>query len=123
MTEDSGTFLYLRPRPSATKKDLAPEWSAIQLQLWIGGEEEPAVNTTIERFEHPVDVKFEPFKSQYIFPSSGRLHLWYPLVDATFDDFVDEQDAAETARLLCDGDQRTGVKLAWTARPDKVVLQ
>lgn len=115
--------LYLRPKPSATKKELDPEWSAIQLQLWIGGEEEPAVNTTIERFEHPVDVKFEPFKSQYIFPSSGRLHLWYPLVSATFDDFVGKEDAAETARLLCDGDQRTGVKLAWTARPDKVVLQ
>ncbi|UVC19345.1 hypothetical protein [Mesorhizobium onobrychidis] len=113
--------LYLRPKPKTEIAKLAPEWSPVQLQLWIGGEDQPAVNTTIERFEHPVDVKFEPFKSQYIFPSSGRLHLWYPLAEATFDDFVSGN--AETVQLLCDADQRTGVKLAWTARPDHVAVQ
>lgn len=103
-----------------------PAWVPAQLQLMIDDpqakpEEEPPVNVTIERFEHPVDVKFRPFKSSFIFPESGRLHLYYPTVDATIDSFVASN--ADTVRLLCDGDQRTAVKLGWTARPDEMTAQ
>ncbi|UPJ59729.1 hypothetical protein [Bradyrhizobium sp. 192] len=104
----------------------SPAWVPAQLQLMIDDpqakpEEEPPVNVTIERFEHPVDVKFRPFKSNFIFPASGRLHLYYPTADATIDSFVASN--ADTVRLLCDGDQRTAVKLAWTARPDEMTVQ
>lgn len=105
-----------------------PAWVPAQLQLTIddpqaGSDEpyEPPVNVTIERFEHPVDVKFRPFRSNYIFPKSGRLHLYYPTADATIDSFVNSQPGA--VKLLRDGDQRTAVKLGWTARPDKMEVQ
>jgi hypothetical protein len=105
----------------------SPAWVPAQLQLMIddpqakleGGE--PPVNVTIERFEHPVDVKFRPFKSNFIFPESGRLHLYYPSADATIDSFVASN--TDTVRLLRDGDQRTAVKLGWTARPDEMAAQ
>jgi hypothetical protein len=104
----------------------SPAWVPVQLQLMIDDpqakpDEEAPVNVTIERFEHPVDVKFRPFKSNFIFPESGRLHLYYPTADATIDSFVESNPG--TVQLLCDGDQRTAVKLGWTARPDEMAAQ
>ncbi|MDB5584438.1 MAG: hypothetical protein JWR80_9614 [Bradyrhizobium sp.] len=102
----------------------SPAWVPVQLQLMIDDPKEPGeppVNVTIERFEHPVDVKFRPFKSDYIFPESGRLHLYYPTAEATIDSFVASK--ADAVQLLCDGDQRTAVKLSWTARPDQMAAQ
>ncbi|WP_439923634.1 hypothetical protein [Nitrobacter sp. JJSN] len=116
---------YLR---FAGSEPCSPAWVPVQLQLTIDdpqdkpdGPYEPPVNVTIERFEHPVDVKFRPFKSNYIFPESGRLHLYYPAADATIDSFVESK--ADSVRLLCDGDQRTAVRLGWTARPDEMAAQ
>lgn len=117
--------IYLR---FAGTEPCGPAWVPAQLQLTIDDplakpdeDYEPPVNVTIERFEHPVDVKFRPFKSNYIFPESGRLHLYYPTAGATIDSFVNSQPNA--VQLLCDGDQRTAVKLGWTARPDNMEVQ
>ena len=115
--------LYLRPKPDDDEKSLPPQWCPVQLQLRIGKrDEEPAVDATIERFEHPLDVQFRPITSKSITPSSGRLHLYHPMPDATFSDFVaaKKDDGVAMVRLLCDGDQRTGVTLAWNARPSDI---
>ncbi|WP_378944050.1 hypothetical protein [Mesorhizobium sp. ANAO-SY3R2] len=114
--------LYLRPELKEGA-GLAPQWCPVQLQLRIGkGGEETAVDTTIERFEHPLDVQFQPIKAKSIMPSSGRLHLYHPMPGATFGDFIaaTKGKPSESIRLLCDGDQRTGVKLAWNARPSGI---
>lgn len=118
-----GARLYLRPVPKGDGKSTPPQWCPVQLQLRIGERDpkrdlEPAVDATIEYFEHPLDVQFRPITSKNIVPSSGRLHLYHPMPDATFSDFVAKPDGP--VQLLCDGDQRTGVILAWNARPGDI---
>jgi hypothetical protein len=120
--------LYIRPLPNGKDTELHPEWIPIQLQLQIGRpKKEPAVDVTIERFEHPLDVQFQALSSARITPSSGRLHLYHPSADASFDAFVkDAQDAAgaqpRTVVLWRDGERRTAVRLAWEARPQDLGL-
>ncbi|MGO8377710.1 hypothetical protein ACC745_18635 [Rhizobium ruizarguesonis] len=113
--------LYLRPAVIGDNS-LPPQWCPVQLQLWIGNRRKAAVDTTIERFEHPLDVQFRPITSRSMTPSSGRLHLYHPMKDATFGAFVNAKKdmPSGTVELLCDGDQRTGVTLAWNARPSDI---
>lgn len=119
--------LYIRPVPIGTEEDLHPEWIPVQLQLQIGKPgQEPAVDVTIERFEHPLDVEFQALTSARITPSSGRLHLYHPRADANFDAFIRDARKVKcesgalpspTVVLLRDGERRTAVRLAWEARP------
>src|SRR5262249_20354439 len=121
----SAARLYIRPEPEdKDKSELTPEWCPVQLQLRIGAiNKEPAVDATIERFEHPLDVQFQPFTSKNIFPSSGRLHLYHPAADTTFGQFMaDKTGKPSSVRLLCDAGQRTGVTLAWNARPSNAAV-
>lgn len=115
--------LYIRPLPEKDlDPELHPEWIPVQLQLQIGQPNDvPAVDITLERFEHPVDVGFQALSSARITPSSGRLHLYHPRADASFAAFLkDAQEAGakqRTVALLRDGERRTAVRLAWEARP------
>lgn len=119
--------LYIRPRPKGNDTELHPEWIPVQLQLQIGQpKKEPAVDITIERFEHPLDVQFQALSSARITPSSGRLHLYHPSADASFNAFVKdarkEAVALPTVDLRRDGERRTAVRLAWDARPQDLGL-
>ncbi len=115
--------LYIRPVPDdKLEPALHPEWIPVQLQMQIGQPNQvPAVDITLERFEHPLDVSFQALSSARITPSSGRLHLYHPRADASFAAFLkDALDAGPrqpTVELLRDGERRTAVRLAWEARP------
>lgn len=119
--------LYIRPVPIGNEPDLHPEWIPVQLQLQIGKlGQAPAVDVTIERFEHPLDVQFQALSSARITPSSGRLHLYHPSAFTSFDAFVKDADspgaahganAPRNVELLRDGERRTAVRLSWEARP------
>src|SRR5205807_1171447 len=57
----SAARLYIRPVEKGEDQDLWPDWCPVQLQLRIGArDKEAAVDATIERFEHPLDVHFRP---------------------------------------------------------------
>ncbi|MDH4458040.1 MAG: hypothetical protein QE272_04990 [Nevskia sp.] len=122
--------LYVRPLPEGNDAELHPEWIPVQLQMQIGKlGQEPAVDVTIERFEHPMDVEFEAIASGNITPSSGRLHLYHPRADTSFAAFLRDASSnrvvvgpagqlePHTVDLLRDGERRTAVRLAWEARP------
>lgn len=119
--------LYIRPVPIGNEAELHPDWIPVQLQLQIGKlGKAPAVDVTIERFEHPLDVQFQALSSARITPSSGRLHLYHPSAATSFDAFVKDADspgaahgaiASPTVELLRDGERRTAVRLSWEARP------
>lgn len=115
--------LYIRPVPDdKLEPALHPEWIPVQLQMQIGQPNQvPAVDITLERFEHPLDVSFQALRSARITPSSGRLHLYHPRADASFaaflKDALDAGSSQPTVELLRDGERRTAVRLAWEARP------
>ncbi|MEH6435861.1 hypothetical protein [Massilia sp. DD77] len=115
--------LYLRPQPGQQSGKLPPEWVPVQMQLRIGApparkqgdsfNELPAapVDLTVERFEHPVDLRFEALRGE-IYPSSGRLFVLHPHSDATY------TNCASLA--LPDAARRTAVRIAWEAQPDSL---
>jgi hypothetical protein len=121
---------YLRPAPGPRGRAvpaLAPEWCPVQLQIRIDGAAptgvngfvappEPAVDTTVERFEHPLDVAFVPLVASSLWTGSGQLHLYHPPADARFDALFE----GGPVPLLRDAERRTGVTLAWTARPSDI---
>lgn len=117
--------MYLRPEPllelgkSDDTKPLRPAWVPVQLQMQIGRPSPKTktrpVDVTVERFEHPIDVRFQSIPAENLLATSGRLHVYHPAIDATFEKYVCPDSNAVT--LLRDGERRTGVRLDWNARP------
>lgn len=112
--------LYLRPAPlSGTPPRLDAEWVPVQLQLQVfagstQAQAKPAVDITVERFEHPLATSFQPLPQRDMKATSGRLHLLHPHPRARLDTFLDR-----TVRTipLPDAERRTAITLAWRSRP------
>lgn len=117
------TRLYLRPQPLEGAGLLRPEWVPVQLQLQVGAAPAaasraarpplpaPPVDITVERFEHPVDLRFQALRGD-VYPDSGRLYVLHPEATATY--------ASCDALPLADAQRRTAVRIAWDAQPDSL---
>ncbi|MGY0780614.1 hypothetical protein ACW7BC_22225 [Azospirillum argentinense] len=134
-----GIRAHVRPaaqvRPAWDDRDKPPaaDWTTADLLLRINrpepklnsgqmaGARVPDVETVIEVFEHPLDVRFAPIGFADAKMHAGRLLVRHPAPGATLDDLLGDKAATSTV-LLRDGERRVATRLVFNARPDTLAL-
>ncbi|MGJ5175286.1 hypothetical protein ACQR16_10055 [Bradyrhizobium oligotrophicum] len=119
--EVKASRIYLRPQLNVNGSDIGKSrWIAADLVIRILSDKQPVVDAAVERFEHPLEVRFGALGFGDMKVEAGRLLVRYPHPDSTLDQMVHQPQAQVVLRR--DGDRRVATRLFWNARPQQLRL-
>ena len=121
--------MYLRSLPHVDDSEavLPGEWRSVSTNLVLLGENHGPrsrspmpVDAVVEEFEQPVALDFAALERKDMQVRNGRLHVFRPEAQATFEALF--EDTTSAIRAAPDPARRTATRLRWNARPGSLQL-